>query len=58
MEQKEEFLVPVSNGYLYQHRVGEMGENEKKTSWQQQHAVDLTFKVWRTTCFIIFSNET
>ena len=25
-----EFLVPVSNGYLYRHRVDEMGENAKR----------------------------
>ena len=29
MEQEVEFLVLVSNDYLYQHRVGEMGENAK-----------------------------
>ena len=29
MEQEVEFLVPVSNGYLYQVRVGEMGEKAK-----------------------------
>ena len=30
MEQEVESLVPESNGYLYQHRVGEMGENAKR----------------------------
>ena len=30
MEQEVEFLVPVSNGYLYQHRVGEMEEKAKR----------------------------
>ena len=29
MEQDEEYLVPVSNAYLYQHRVGEVVENAK-----------------------------
>ena len=30
MEQEVEFLVPVSNGYLYLHIVGEIGENAKR----------------------------
>ena len=30
MEEEVEFIVPVLNGYLYQHRVGEMGENAKR----------------------------
>ena len=30
MDQEVELLVPVSNDYLYQHRVGEMGENAKR----------------------------
>ena len=30
MEQEVGFLVPVPNGCLYWHRVGEMGENGKR----------------------------
>ena len=30
MRREVESLVPVSNGYLYKHRVGEMGENAKR----------------------------
>ena len=30
MEQEVEFLVKVSNGYLYGHKVEEMGKNTKR----------------------------
>ena len=30
MKQEVEFIVPVSNGYIYRHRVGEKGENVKR----------------------------
>ena len=43
MEQEVEFLVLlllVSNGYLYQHRLGEVGKNAKKTRWQPENLVD------------------
>ena len=30
MKQEVEFFIPVRNGYLYRHRVGEMGENAKR----------------------------
>ena len=30
MEQDVKYLVPVSNGYFYRHRVGEMEENAKR----------------------------
>ena len=30
VEQEVDFLAPVSNGYLYQHRAGELGENAKR----------------------------
>ena len=30
MEQEIKFMVPLSNGYIYRHRVGELGENAKR----------------------------
>ena len=30
MKQEVESMVSISNGYLYWHRVGEMGENARK----------------------------
>ena len=39
-----EFLVPVSNGYLYQHRVGEMGDNVKRQDGDDRMLLTSLFK--------------
>ena len=53
MEQDVEFLAPVSNGYYYWHRVGEMGKNAKRQDGRE-NAADFNFKVDQTACSIIF----
>ena len=45
MEQEVEFLVRVSNGYLYCHRVGEIGENAKRQDGDNRmFSINFTFK--------------
>ena len=39
MEQEVESLIPVSNGYLYQHRVGEIRENTKRQDGDHRMSV-------------------
>ena len=57
LEQEVEFLVPVSNGYLYQHRIGEMGEIE--TRQDGNHKMPLTSLLWfiEQHALLYFSNE-
>ena len=53
MEQELDSLVPVSNGYLYRHKVGEVGENAKGQNGGNS-TVDFNFKVNQITGFNIF----
>ena len=46
MEQEVESLVPVSNGYIYRYRVGEMGENaERQNGSDRMPSILLLFEI-------------
>ena len=57
MEQEVEFLVPVSTGYLYWHRVGEMGDNAKRQDdVEYGSSTGGGGRVWLDSCcFVKFS---
>ena len=57
LEHEVEFLVPVSNGYVYQHRVGEMGENVKGQGGSKKMMSMSIFKSTNLYALFYFSTE-
>ena len=55
MEQKVEFLVPVSNDYLYRQRVGEMEENAKSQEGGNKMLSVLILKLNKVHVILYFS---
>ena len=60
MEQEVEYLVPASNGYLYnKHRVGEMEENAKRQDGEDKmlSISHLTFIKLHVLLYICFNSK-